>query len=451
MKYSSILVALSTLGALGLTSCGGGKPNSLQELLDGLDLVYDHERVAQVEFTTPSGFNVMVGRYLATGTPEYVDAGFRFDDEKLSSVGLRLRAPRLPGGGDSERKYSLRVNFNYFGGKRFHGIDRIHFANNKNDPSLMRELLFSLVAQAMDVPAPRASFAWVKADGQVLGLYTMVEIIDERFVRARAGDKGDAAGGNLYKCESYTNELGGRVGCPLTWSGNRKTDYFVPTGGTCYDTDGCGLVLKSNEKDPLKNDYADLIDFLDFLNNTSDPEFAAGVEERFEVDAFLRYLAVAVFLGDNTGYLGFMDNFYLYRRPDTGRFGFIPWDHNKSMGLTRCANAVHPTGSSPHTPTCSADSRPLVDRILAVDAHRATYLGHLRQLLDTALTPAAMQARVDELEALIVDLIPQDPNYGYTLAQHQIAISDAVAIEDFNLLQYVLERRAYLAAELEEK
>ncbi len=451
MKNTFRLLVPTLFVALALSACGGGKPDSLQELLDGLDLVYDPGRVAQVSFTTPDGFNVMVGRYLATGTPEYVDAGFRFDDEALSSVGLRLRVPTLPGGGDSEDKYSLRVNFNYFGGKRFHGIDRVHFANNKNDPSLMRQLLFSLVAQAMDVPAQRASFAWVKADAQVLGLYTMVEIVDRRFMRARYGDKNDAAAGNLYKCESYTNSLGGLVGCPLTWAGNRKSDYFVAKGGTCYDEDGCGLVQKTNEDDPLQNDYADLIDFLDFLNNASEAEFAAGIAERFEVDAFLRYLAVAVALGDNTGYLGFMDNFYLYHRPDTGRFVFIPWDHNKSLGLTRCATAEHATGASPHTPTCSADSRPLVDRILAVDAHRQTYLGYLQELLDTQFSPAAMQARVDELETLIVGLIPQDPNLEYTLAEHQVAISNAEALEKFNLMQYVEERHAYLTNMLEGK
>jgi len=440
------------LFALALPACGGGKTDSLQELRDGLELVYDHERVAQVELTTPEGFMVLVGQYVRDGVPEYVDAGFRFDDETLASVGLRLRVPAVTPPGDTEDKYSLRVNFNYYDGPRFHGIDRIHFANNKNDPSLMRELLFSLAARDLGVPAPRASFAWVKADGADLGLYTMVEMIDERFVRALYGDDGDADEGNLYKCESYSDSLSGaRVGCPLTWAGDAKSDYFVSGGGGCLDEDGCGLVLKSNEDDPLQNDYADLIDFLDFLNNATEAEFAAGIEDVFDVDAFLRYLAVAVAFSDHTGYLGFMDNFYLYRRPDTGRFVFFPWDHNKSMGLTRCTRHAQATGAPPLEPQCTVDSRPLVDRILAVEAHRATYLGYLQQVLDDQLAPAVMQARVDALEALIVDLVPEDPNLEYTLAQHQAAISNAEAAEDFNLMQFVEERHAYLTAMLEGK
>jgi len=428
-----------------LEACGGGKSDSLQELLDGLDLVYEPSRVADVEFTTPQGFGVMVGQYLSSGNPEYVDAGFRFEDESLASTGFRLRAPVQAGGGDNELKYSLRVNFNYYDGPRFHGIDRIHFANNKNDPSLMREILFSFALQARDVAAPRTAYAWVKADGNDLGIYTMVEMVDKRFARARYGDENNAAGGNLYKCEPIT---GLDNGCSLTWAGDSKGDYLK----VCLEEDGCGLQLKTNEDDPLLNNYADLIDFLDLLNNASESEFATGIAEVFDVDAFLRYLAVAVALGDHTGYLGSIDNFYLYRRPDTGRFVFIPWDHNKSMGLTACALAPHPTGADPETPECTDASRPLVDRILAVDAYMTTYLAYLREVVDTVLEPSAMQAWVDQLEALIVDRIPEDPNLRYTLAQHQTGISNAESITgDLNLMEFVEKRHARLLFLLEGK
>jgi spore coat protein CotH len=434
---------MGCLVALG--SCGGGKPDGLQELRDGLELVYNHERVAEVEFTTPEGFFVMVGDYISSGIPEYVNAGFRFDDESRKSTGLRLRAPVTGGAGVTEIKYSLRVNFNYYSGPRFHGIDRIHFANNKNDPSLMREILFSRAARAMGVPASRTSYAWVKADGNPLGLYTMVEIVDERFVRALYGNENGADDGNLYKCEP----IGGTDnGCSLSWAGDRKSDYLK----TCLEKDGCGLQLKSNEDDPLLNNYADLIDFLDFLNNSSESEFAAGIEEVFDVDGFLRYLAVAVALGDHTGYLGNIDNFYLYHRPDTGRFVFIPWDHNKSMGLTTCALAAHRTGAAPETPECTDANRPLVDRILAVGAFRATYLGYMQEVVDTVLAPAAMQAWIDELEALIEDRIPLDPNSQYTLAQHQTAISGAQSFtNNLNLMEFVEERHEYLSFVLEGK
>jgi len=423
-----------------LAACGGGKSDSLQELLDGLDLVYDQSRVAEVEFTTPDGFPVIMGDYISSGTPDYVDAGFRFEDEELASTGLRLRAPVTAGGGVTELKYSLRVNFNYYNGPRFHGIDRIHFANNKNDPSLMREILFSRALKAMNVPAPRTSYAWVLADGTALGLYTMVEMVDVRFARALWGVENNADGGNLYKCEPITATDNG---CSLAWAGDSKSDYLK----ACLEEDGCGLQLKSNEKDPLLNNYSDLIDFLDFLNNSTETEFAAGIEAVFDVDSFLRYLAVATALSDYQGYLGAIDNFYLYHRPDTGRFVFIPWDHNKAMGLTTCTLAVHPSGADPETPECTDANRPLVDRILAVDAFRATYLGYVQEVVDTVLAPTAMQAWVDELEALIVDRIPLDPNCQYSLTQHQIGISNAVSgTRNLNLMEFVESRHEYLTA-----
>ncbi len=435
-RHDRILLAALTLFLLPMACGKKTDTDTLEELRAGIETVFNPDRVAQIEFTTPRGFAAIVGAYIASGRPAYVDAGFKMDGEALASVGLRLRAPVTAGTGESETKYSLRVNFNYFGGPRFHQIDRIHLGNNKKDPSLMRQILAARIYRAMGVPASHNTHAWVKADGSALGLYTLTELVDKRFVWAIYGDKNDAHEGNLYKCEP--------PGCDLTWKGSSKSDYL---DATCLEEDGCGLVLKTNENDPARNNYADLIDFLDFLNHASDTDFAAGFGNKFEVDTFLRYLAVALVLADNDGYLGSIDNFYLYHRPDTGRFVFIPWDSHKSMGVRNCTLAAHPTGASPENPVCTADARPLVDRVLAVPAWREQYLQYVREVLENHFTPEKIQAQIDEMETRIRDLIPQDPNSLVTAQEHAVAISNAESYTgDMNLMEFVEKRHAYLSA-----
>lgn len=418
-----------------LVSCGKkADPNALEQLRAGIEKIFSPHRVAQIEFTTPRGFAAIVGAYISSGQPAYVDVGLNMDGETLKSVGLRLRAPITTGTGESEIKYSLRVNFNYFGGPRFYQIDRIHLGNNKKDPSLMRQILASHIYRSMHVPASHNTYAWVVADGSPLGLYTLTEVIDKRFVWAYYGEENNAHTGNLYKCEP--------PGCNLTWKGPNKSDYLDMS---CLEQDGCGLVLKTNEKDPILNNYSDIIDFLDFLNHASEEEFTANFENYFEVDTFLRYLAVAIVISDHDGYLGSIDNFYLYHRPDTGRFVFIPWDSHKSMGIRNCAMATHPTGAPLDHPVCTTETRPLVERILNVPAWRAQYLQYVREILDELFVPEIIQEQVTALEDLIQERISADPNSLVTPQEHAIAISSADSFgDDMNLMEFIQKRRNYL-------
>ena len=46
---------------------------------------------------------------------------------------------------------------------------------------------------------------------------------------------------------------------------------------------------------------------------------------------FLRFLAANALLSNLDSFLGFGHNFYLYLRPDTNKFVFIPWDLDLSL------------------------------------------------------------------------------------------------------------------------
>ncbi len=429
----TLAALVPALTVLLLTACGEASSESLEELRENLDYVFAQDRVATVQFQPVDGFDAMETAFLASGDKSYHQSGFQFEDKSTPSVGLRLKGTVLEGAGLAEEKYSLKINTNYFDAERFLLLDKLDFDNGSPDPSMMREVLASRLYRAMGVPAPRTAFARVSADGTDLGLYTMIQNVDKRLLREFYGQEEGADDGNLYRCVAPY--------CTLRWRGDAKINYFTTA---CDEEDGCGLVLKSNETDPALNDYADVIDLLDFLNNSSDEDFAAGVEAVLDVDQLLRTMAVGAAITDYEGLLGAYDDFYLYHRPDTGLWVFIPWDQNKSFGRSRCANDTVPTNPV-QKPWCQNESRPLFDRIMAVPRFAAAYRAHLTTLLNDWFTPEKMQVWIDQYDALIQPELATDTAYAWTVADYELALGDGIAgAKAPGLATFIAARRTLL-------
>ena len=128
----------------------------------------------------------------------YADVGVRYK----GSVGA-FQAPCVQGGslvdhsGPKGGKCSIKVSFNWKDpDRRFFGLKKLVFHSMNNDPSFMRERLGYAMFREMGVPAPRATHAKVAINGQVEGVFALVEEIDGRFTRSRFAEGGK---GNLYK------------------------------------------------------------------------------------------------------------------------------------------------------------------------------------------------------------------------------------------------------------
>ena len=234
----------------------------------------------------------------------YVHAEFRCGSSVLPDVGVRYKGNSSYWMGAP--KYSFKVDFNrYVQGQVFYGLKKLNFNNNFKDPSLMRERLGYGLHRTAGVVAPRTAHANLYVNGTYMGVYTVIEQVDKTFLSDRLGDDT----GNLYKGH-------GPFGT-LEWLGPDPALYR-----DAYE-------LKTNE---VAGDYSRLVHFLDVLNNTADPAFEAAIEQVFNVDSFLSWLAVEVLLSHLDNYLGTANNYYLYDNPVTGKFEFIPWDVNEEFG-----------------------------------------------------------------------------------------------------------------------
>ena len=87
--------------------------------------------------------------------------------------------------------------------------------------------------------------------------------------------------------------------------------------------------LKSNED---VDDWYDLIDFIYFLNSSSDEEFESGITSRLDLNPFLTSVAFNNLFSNLDTYTLSARNYYLYHNMATDQWEWIKWDANETFG-----------------------------------------------------------------------------------------------------------------------
>lgn len=247
--------------------------------------------------------------------PIYVPVEVHQDGHTWSYVGMRYKgnSSLMSSYSSGNGKVPFRLNFNKYDaehpeidGQRFYGFKELTFGSNWSDNSQLREVFAGELLRDRGIPAARSAFYRVTVDagdGPVYwGLYTMTEDpADGAMLDAQLGGHD----GNLYKPE----------GTGADW--------------TVFNKDG--FAKKNNEDAADWSDIEGAVNAL--LTDQSDAAaWRKGLEAKFNVDAFLRWLAVNTAMQNWDSYGQMAHNYYLYVDPhDDGRIRWIPWDHNLSM------------------------------------------------------------------------------------------------------------------------
>ena len=311
--------------------------------------------------------------------------------DTLLNVGFRLR------GNTSRRsqKKSFKVSFNTFEpGRKYHGLEKLNLNGEHNDPSIIRSKLSWDLFQSQGLPASRANHIELYINEEYRGLYINVEHIDEQFLDTRFGNNE----GNLYKC-LYPADL--------VFLGPDGDDYnFLSGDRRAYD-----LKLRTSDEGA----YDDLAHFIDVLNNVSDNNFQNALEEVFDVNSYLKMLAIEVLTGSWDGYWFLKNNFYLYFNPKTNLFHFIPFDYDNTFGIDFLGQDWGPRNV--YNWGHPAEARPLTTRILNVSVYRNRFTFYLKKLLAEEFVPAVLFPRIDQLLNMILPAAESDLfrtlDYGY--------------------------------------
>jgi len=333
--------------------------------------------------------------------PMWMNATLTYNSQTWTQVGVRWKGHASLAGAWSNKigKLSMRVKFDEFEdsdptlkNQRFFGFKTFALSNSYKDDSFIRDKTAADVFRAAGVPAPRGSFTQVYIDiGNgpfYMGIYTIIEIPEDHMLDSQVG--GD--NGNLYK----------PWGDAARWPAIAVT--AVPLSTTSEDDIKTHFEKKTNKTDTGWTDIIAAINAL-HADRTNAATWRANLESVFNVQSFLKYMAVNQTMVNWDAYGCMPHNYLIYANPaDSGRFLWLPWDLNEAFAMRThdgCVPSSVMMDEIVSHSTSIAKEWPLIEYILGDTTYRTTYKTYLRSTLDGAFSAAALKAQMQADHDLI--------------------------------------------------
>ncbi len=418
---TAVLAAvLVTVGAAcSTTSDAAGTDTAVGEPGAEGNAVFDPTTVHEVSVTfDEDDYEAMLATYADSGDKVWIEASVTIDGSTYEQVGLRLKGNsslRGLAGGSGGRgggpgatastdapedlPWLIRLD-EYVDGQTHQGYEDLVVRSNTSQTSLNEAVALTLLEEA-GLASERAMATRFSVNGSDDVLRLVVEHpSDDAWYEANFDRDGA-----LYKAES--------------------------TGDWSYrgdDADAYEDVFDQEGGDDVA-DLSPLMELLEFVDGSSDEEFADELPERLDVDAFATYLAMMDLLDNFDDIDGPGNNAYLWWDADSGRFTVVPWDLNLAFGAM---GGGRPAGGFDGEPPDDGElpedlgpptgggfgagrggpgggGNPLVERFLENEEFAALYAertDELRaELFDSGVLDAAVAEWVEVLTAGAGDLV----------------------------------------------
>jgi hypothetical protein len=317
---------------------------------------------------------------------KYVHADMEFAGRILKDVAVRYKGNGTFMQSRGSLKRSLKIDLNkYVKGRELAGVSKLNLHNNVTDASWMNEVLSHRLFRDAGVPAPRTAYArvYVTVPGQYenkyLGLYSLVEDVDNKFAEERFG--------------------------------TRKGAIFKPVTPSLFSDLGDDWARYNQTYDP-KTDLSEkekrrVIEFAKFVTSADDAEFGAKLADYLDLEEFARFMAVTVWLSTMDSILGPGQNYYVYLDPKTRKFQFMPWDLDHSFGQFGMRGSQDQRENlSIHKPW-QGENR-FLERVFKVAGFKQLYLARLGEFNQSAFKPERFYQQVDEIAAVIRPAVSEE-------------------------------------------
>lgn len=257
-------------------------------------------------------YDAMVQTYLDSETKEWISATVTIDGVTYENAGLKLKGnsslralstdadAELSAENPEDLPWVIRLD-KFVEGQNHEGTTELVVRGNSTETALNEALALELL-DAAGLASEQAIAVRFSAGGSDETLRLVIENPNDAWMQAELGD------GLLYKAEA---------GGDYSYRGDEATAYT-----DVFDQEGG------------ESDLTPLIDFLQWVNESSDDEFAAGLADRLDVDAFATYLAFQDLVQNTDDIDGPGNNSYLYYDPATGRMTVVNWDLNLAFGAS---------------------------------------------------------------------------------------------------------------------
>ncbi len=328
----------------------------------------------------PNGLAAMLGIKF-----KWVKAAVDFEGATLRNAGLRYKGNGTYVESQASLKRPMKLDVARFEkGRKLAGVETINLHNSVADPSWMNDVLAYRLFREAGVPAPRTSYARVfltvpgTQQRQYLGLYELVEDVDDDFLLRSFGSKNGA----LLKPSTPR---------PFTYLGEDWKAYEQS-----YEP--------KSKMTPAQQRR--IIELCKLVSDAPDAEFADKIGSYVDLEPFARFMAATVLMSDLDSILLTGQNYYTYLDPKTQKLRFIAWDKDHSFGY-------FPMGSPEEREQLSLTrpwqgENPFLKRVFRVPAFRTPYLARIKELNATHFRPERLARQVTELAAAIRPAIREE-------------------------------------------
>lgn len=367
---------------------------------------------------------------------EYIMATVAVNGKKYSRIGIRPKGNnslQQVYSSDSDR-YSFKIKFDeYVSGQTCGGLDMLVLNDMLGDATCMKEYTAFEMMKTLGIETPYFGYAKITVNGKDWGLYFALEAYNDSYKLRASGNEN----GTLYNVKSTDMGGGfGNMGKPAQPDSTDSTDKLPfpgfggkGGGGIGAANSGGSLVYSDDEISSYpaifgnvvgsgnEEDYSKVISALKALNS------GENIEEYFDVDEILRYLAVHSFVVNLDSYSSNMaQNYYIYEQD--GVIQILPWDYNYAWGAFQGGTASSTVNFPIDTPVSGVDmsQRPLISVLFENEEYLERYHGYLNELLEKYFTDGKFNSKIDELDNLIGSYVQADPTAFYTYEEYQTAI-----------------------------
>jgi spore coat protein CotH len=329
--------------------------------------------------------------------PMWIPATISFNGLTWTNVGVRYKGnSSLRSGWDlGSLKLPLKLDFDEFEGdhpeienQRFYGFKQLSLSNSFSDSTYMRDVISADLLEEAGLVAAETAYYEVILDygeGPVdLGLYVMIEVIDDTVIDRVFGDDSD----NIYE--------GDGLGASLAL-------------GT-FDQIKDSFLKENNNQEADWRDIEALYNTLHSEQRSSDPEaWRENLESIFDVDTFLEWLAMSAIIQnwDSCGHMS--HNFYLYDDPESGLLTWISWDHNMVLGVG--SGMGGPGGMGGNTSLGRDEvgqNWPLIRYLLDDTVYHKRYVKYIEETINGPFNTETLEEKCQELAELIAPYILEE-------------------------------------------
>lgn len=344
-------------------------------------------------------------------TPIWVPATLEFEGIEWYKIGIRYKgnSTLINSYRSNTDKYPFKLDFDEFednypdiNNQRFYGFKQLNLGNNSMDDSFIREKVSTDLFRNFGVVSARTSFCAVYLDrgngSQYIGLYTLVEEVDNTIPESQFED----SDGNLYKPD-----------------GDAASFAF----GTYDESE---MDLKTNEDIGDYSDVYSLYELLHDASRTSDPEtWKSNLESIFDVDAYLKYLAVNQTIQNWDTYGIMTHNYFLYN--NNGKLCWIPWDNNEAMQDGKMGGALSLSLDE------VSSNWPIIRYIMDVEEYQEIYKQYLSEFTNNFYNSSFMDPVLESHESLITSYATEEnSSFSFNiLALKSHVTSRNTAVENF--------------------